>query len=484
MRIVMPKFIVSLLLSVSMLCISANVTMAATNHILEKKTIKRYLDPMVMDGKVTQELVGLPLSNIRLYAFIDGKFKPILFQIDEMTGEGGDWILTGGPIKSDDLSNGKFDTFDKLLFMISDIGDKVAKEAWVAGYTKGAEIEVTDPLTGEKGWCYFLYFESNPPAKSTQPPYVTYDYKTEIFKSDMWGSEYIITEDGLHSTFYKRKWNSKKSGGNGENYVDRLKVRTTIKVFGIPIRLNEEGVSSNVIAHKIGPIRFTRRFEQYVQVLNVPALRVVADAMYYRYTSTVPVQFSVPLNKPKNKGISIVIRFGTDYAPIVKGGITKNSNHPKGFIVDGKMDDGEKNFNPAVDTWRLITGEFGTFMTRTIFTPEIKENIKITMGLIDDVNFDHAPEAHPGCLGYMWQDWDFSRAKKATYHLYVEFYHIPFYKAGDELAYLNYLDHPLKAKVGQQEGISQVLLRPEYSERYQKHYWPEDIEEHLKKNPM
>jgi hypothetical protein len=452
--------------------------------VLEKKTIKRKVDPVIMDGKLARDVVGAPLNNLRLYAYQDGKFEPILFQIDEMTGQNGDWIMTGGPIKSVDLSNGKFDTWDKLLFMADDAGDKASKDEWISGYTKGSEIEIVDPLTNEKGWVYFLHFASNPPAKSSQAPYVTYDYNTEIFSSDIWGSEYIITEGGLHSTYYKRKWNTVKSGGNGESYVDRLKIRPTFKVFGVPIRLNEEGVKANVIGHQLGPIRLIRRLEQYVKVVNVPALRVVEDVTYCRYTSTVPVQFEVPLNHPKKFGINIVIRFGTDYAPSALGSMCYSSTNPQGFEVDGKMDDGEKNYNTALDNWRLITGDFGTFITRTMLTEETKQNVKITMGMIDDINFKHAPERYPGCIGYVWQDWDFSDAAKGKYHLYVEFYHMEKYKPGDEVRFLNYADHPIKIKSSGQEGISQLLLRPEYEKRYQKHYEPKDIQAHLKKNPM
>jgi hypothetical protein len=453
--------------------------------VVEKKTLKRKPDPVIMDGKLAREVIGSSLTNLRLYAYRDGKFEPILFQIDEMTGENGDWIMNGGPIKSLDLSNGKFDTWDKLLFMAEDIGDKVSKDDWTAGYTKGSEIEVIDPITGEKGWCYFLYFASNPPAKSTEPPYVSYDYETEIFKSDMWEAHYIITPDGFHTTYYKKHLVTKKAGGNGISYADRLKIRPRFKVFGMPINLNEEGVKCNVIGHQIGPIRLIRRLEQYVPIAGIPALRVVEDVMYYRYTATVPVQFEIPIGHPRKMGVQIVIRFGTDYTSDVLGSRCYSStSREEGYLINGKMDDDEANYPSQMDNWRLITGDFGTFMTRTMLTREIKDNVKISMGLIDDENYKYPPEAFPGSIGYVWQDWDFSDGAKGIYHLYVEFYTIPYYKKGDEVAYLNYLDHPLKIQVGSQESTSQMLLRPEYEKRYKKHYTAKDIQNHLKKNPM
>jgi hypothetical protein len=256
-------------------------------------------------------------------------------------------------------------------------------------------------------------------------------------------------------------------------------------VFGITVNLNEENVKCNVIAHNIGPIRLIRRLEQYVSIAGIPALRVVEDVIYYKYTSTVPVMFTVPMNNPRKIGVSVVIRFGTDYGPNVIGSRCYSStNRPEGFLVNGKMDDGEELYSSEMDNWRLITGKFGTFMTRTMLTPEIKKNIGIRMGMIDDDKYLYPPETYPGSIGYAWQDWDFSDAKKGEYYLYVEFYFLPFYKKGDEMHFLNYLDHPPKIKVGSLEDESQMLLRPEYEKRYKKHYTPKDIEKHIKKYGM
>jgi hypothetical protein len=486
MKIKYVRFILSTLFLIGVLLIFSSAS-SADDVIQSKRTLKRWVDPVIMEGRIAREIVGSPLSNVRLYAYSDGAFKPIPYQIDEMTGENGDWILTGGPIKSTDLSNGKFDTWDKLLFMAEDLGDKVSKDAWVTGYSKASEIEVTDPLTGEKGWCYFLAFSSNPPAKSSEPPYVTYDYSTETFASDTWGSQYLITKEGYHTVFYTKKWCTKKAGGNGENFLDRLTARITVTVFGVgKVRLNEEDVKSNTIGYHIGPIRLNRRCEEFVQVLNIPAIRVIEDVIYYRYGATVPLQFDIPLSNMKKLGISMVIRFGSDYNPSVIGSKCYSSTNPKGFDVDGKMDDGEENFNPEFDNWRLITGDFGTFITRTMLTPEIRQNVRIKMGIIDDINSDHSPEKYPGCIGFVWQDWDFSYAKKGSHRMFCEFYHPPHpYKKGyDEIQYVNYIDNPLKIKSENQEGKNLGLFMTKLEKRYDRHWSLKAIEEHLKKNPL
>jgi len=436
---------------------------------LAKKTLKRRVDPVIVDGKLASEVIGFPLEGLRLYAFHNGRFEPIRFQIDEMTGENGDWILSKGPIPNGDLSNVKFDTWDKLIFMADATGDRVAKEAWTPGCTKGSEIEVVDPLTGEKGWCYLLYFVSNPPARSSLPDHVKYDYKTETIEGDSWYYQYIITKDGLHSTYYK-VISLKGKNGIGKNFVDRLKVRPTLKIAGVPLHFNEETLKSNVIAYKTGPVRAIRRVEQYVQIAWMKSLRAVVDAMYYGDVVTVPLMINMPL-KPSALGSSLVVRFGTDYSPNAFTDMwAYNSSNPKGFPINGKMDEAKKNFNPEFDTWRLVRSDQmgGAFMTRTILNPKIKENVKLTMGLIDDSTQKDPPENYPGLYGFMWQDWDISRLPRGKFWFFLEFYGIAPYKQGDEVSYCNYMDHLLKIRSGNQESVNQAMLLPELGERYKK----------------
>jgi hypothetical protein len=472
----------NILIISSIICVCIFLTgsvCSASSEILNKKNLNRWVDPVIMEGKIAGEVTGAPLSNIRLYAYKNGKFEPIRFQVDEMTQDG-DWIFTEGPIPNAELSNGKFDAWDMLIFMADDSGDRVSKGVWTPGYTKGSEIEVIDPITGEKGWCYLLYFASNPPPRSSLPAYIQYDYDTELIQTEYKWNQYMITEDGLHTTFYDGGAPVKKSITDElkADLVDRLKIRIRFKLLfgGVTLRFNEELLKSDVLAYKVDAVRLNRRLEQYVHIPGgIKALRVVADVIEYRNMCTAPVIANIPF-KLNTFTTSAVVRFGTDYAPdVVKlGAKLYNSNNPQGFVVDGKMDDGEKIFNPKADDWRLITAKYGeltgTFMTRTVLSPEIKKDLKITMGLIDDDTYIDPPETYPGALGFMWQDWDVTNLKRGTYHLYLEFYFPPNYKPGDEAKYVNYLDKPLKIRGGNQEVESQPMLVTNLGKLYKDSY--------------
>lgn len=456
---------------------------AAADGVLVERTLTRFVDPVLVSGSLTAEVAGRPLDKLRLYAHKDGSLQPILFQIDEVTEKNGDWVMTGGPVKSDDLGDGLFDARDHLIFMASDTGDKVSEDTWPTGYTDGCEIQVIDPLNNRSGWAYLFYFEKDPPPLSSQPPYINYDYATETVQTTDYQIEYIITEDGFHTTFFDSQRIFSAAGGNGEDFVDRLKIRTRFKVCGIPINLDEESIKCNVIGHQPGPVRLIRRLEQYVQIAGIPALRVVEDVIYYRYTATVPVRLNVPIGHPKWFGVTAVVRIGTDYNPVVKGSrLFSSTTRPGGYLIDGKMDDGEADYPSDLSDWLIFTGEWGTIMTRTILNERAEKNIGFTMGLIDDENHQAPPESFPGTIGYAWQDWNFSRASKGDYLLYVEYYVVPHYQPGDEKAFLNYLDHPLQCRVNDQQAASLINYRPRaYEKRFQKHYSHKDIQKLLEK---
>jgi len=448
---------------------TAKASPKATEISTDLRTIKRWVDPVTVDGALLSEMQGLPIANLRLYAFRTGIFEPVRYQIDEMTGLNGDWILPEGPLPNAELGNSKFDPWDKLLFMADDTGDKADREKWVPGYSKGVEIEITDPLTREKGWAYLLYFDSDPPARSSLPPYVRYDFETETLDTDYVLGQSIITEDGKHSNYYKHLSIPESAGGNGKNFVDRLKVRATVKIFfgTITLRLNEGRIQGDTLAFKDGPIRLIRRLEQYVLLpTGIKVLRAVADINQYRNIGNCPIIFQIPFQMNYLVS-SFVINFGTDYSENAFGAKIYNSNNLQGFLVDGKMDDNEKNnFNSSFDKWRLITGDIGTFMNRTIMAPEVEKHVIISMGLVDDLEKEFPPERYPGTIGCLWQEWDVGNAPKGKYTMFLEFYWVPNYTAGDESKYLNYTDNPIIIRVGENQAKNQPLIETNLCDKY------------------
>ena len=213
--------------------------------ILKKAADRRFPDPVTIKAEVFPGLVGGALGNYRLYACREGTFKPIRFQIDEMTEEG-DFVFPHGKLSNKKAGNGLLDPRDVLLFMAKDAGDRISKTSWPENTGKGKEIEIIDPIDQARSWVYLFYFEKNPPPLCPLPDYFNYDYNSELLWSEYWKQQLAITEEGKHTNYYTHFSILPKGGGNGENVIDRVKVRSIIKLFfgRITLKKNEENLES------------------------------------------------------------------------------------------------------------------------------------------------------------------------------------------------------------------------------------------------
>jgi len=195
-------------------------------------------------------------------------------------------------------------------------------------------------------------------------------------------------------------------------------------------------------------------------------MRAVSDVSLYRNISTAPVVFQVPFRLDRIVS-SFFVQAGTDYNENAFGAKVYNSNNLQGFLVDGKMDDNESNnFNASFDEWRMITGDIGTFMSRTIPDPGAKKYVKASIGYLDDVTKEPPPERYLGTIGHIWQEWDVGKAPKGKYYIFLENYCIPYYKPGDEVEYMNYKDSPVHIYIKGRKGENQTVLIANLGKKY------------------
>ena len=131
-------------------------------------------------------LLGKKLSHLRLYSFVEGSFRQVPYQIDEWT-EDGFLVMDQGPDQNGELANGILDGQDMLVFMARDAGDRVSRDLWPQGAGQGIEIEILDPSTGGKGWCYLLHFPESAPETSF-PIRATLDDTEDVYKQ----GEYLL----------------------------------------------------------------------------------------------------------------------------------------------------------------------------------------------------------------------------------------------------------------------------------------------------
>ncbi len=432
------------------------------NSVTAKRTLSRVPDPVIMNGALARPMMNRPIANLRLYAFREGVFEPIRYQIDEVT-ERGDMVFTEGPLSNKELGNGTFDAQDLLIFMAKDAGDKVTKDAWrlIEGHCSGLEIEITDPITLEKGWCYLMYFASKAPARSSLPAYVSFDYTNNTIESKYYAVKFLITPKEERSLVYESVCMKKEAGANEKNFIDRFKIRPKVKLlFGsMKINFDEEAVHSNVLAYKRGPVRVVRRLEQYVAIppFNIKIVRIITDLTNYCMFYSSPLILNVPFQLDKLVSSAHIV-LGTDYNENAIGGITANSENPKGFLIDGKMDQDEIAFNTSFPEWRLLHGEFGAFLNRLYIPKEALKDIVACGGYIDDMAKPDPPESYPGSIGNLFLFIDLGKVKRGRYEMFMQESYLPHYKLGDERSFQNVMDCLLKIRIMSQTDENDLFF--------------------------
>ena len=124
----------------------------------EAKSLDRPWQPVVIDAGAFPQLNSTPVRHLHLFAYRSqqggGTWERIPYQVDEK--DSADFF---------GRTNGLFDGFDQLVFMVRDMGDKAPPQAWLDDVESRSkprvEIEVADPAhPARRAWVY-LYVTSS-----------------------------------------------------------------------------------------------------------------------------------------------------------------------------------------------------------------------------------------------------------------------------------------------------------------------------------
>lgn len=365
----------------------------------------RYYEPVEVPGELLARLQGASLNKIAVYSFRNGRFSPVLFQIDELTPDG-TFIMTRGPEANPDQANGVLDRQDLVVFMARDAGGQAPEGLKPEGADLAVAVELADPESGAKTWAYVARFPAAPSLPPLPPVTVLIDKGGLFnFRFPTYGYDAIINEQEqkpIPTIFINKLWVLADAGGNGKNILDRQKIRGEISFFGgrIKVPINEQIVSGGVVACKPGPIRVLTHSAMYPLLpLKIKGPRFYIDNIMVDTLTLTTTIVDVPFD-PGSLITEMTLSFGTDLSPEAKGMRYYNSVNPGGFLIDGKMDGSERKFNEAKDEWRLVTGEQGTQIQFTRFDPKFLTDGKAYSTYDDDESAAHPPENYPGDLGY------------------------------------------------------------------------------------
>ncbi len=442
--------------------------------IIEEKTLRRWPDPVVIDVGLLKTLIGKKIEQVRVYAHKDGTLGPIPFQIDEKDGRG-NLILPSGTNNNQKDANGILDNGEELVFMARDSGDRIDSRALPAGVELWEELLLEDPLTKGKGWVYVLYSESSALPVSEED-YVIYDpmswrerrghfllHKTKYYECHHYPQPPYFDKSTFPNAGFAHNFYSLTSaaGGTGENFCDRFKVRVSIAFFfgTLKFHIDENAIMFYENAYKDGPVRLIRNNKLVLSLpLGIKAPGAAVNIIWYDTIVNVPLIIDIPFN-PGFLYSYLEISLGEDHRKEALGAKVYNSNNLTGCVVDGKLEGpAELNWDTRRDQWRLITGPIGTLMNRSFWDENyLKQMASIKVEYLDDAHKEDPPEEVPGMLGMIRQTNRVHGIKKARYYSYIEWYYVPsflftgpdrIYRVGDEKAYLDIADHPLRVRAG------------------------------------
>jgi hypothetical protein len=400
-------------------------------QILEKKTLSRSEDPVIVSAKYLKEMLNKKIKNLCLYSYRDGKFSPIPFQIDKKD-ENGNYIFSEN--KKDVL-----EPYDELVFEVKDTGDRISKENY--GELEGLEIQIEDPLNFEKSWVYLLLFEKEP--VKSEIDYVKYHEQEEKIET----TNYIVGFSQDNPILIENLTIKKEGGGDGENKADRFKVRFRAKTyFGISIKTCEEDIESRITGIIDGPIRVIRRIKSvlnFYRIFRSPSGESLQIYYYNFFEFPVVLYFPFDVNEIFYKGCFRVTFESKE--PTKR--IFYNSNNKKGYFLDGVMSEEEKNLNLSPYKWCAVKEETGgAWITQLLL--ENQSLISPSLYYVDDKNIPDPPENFPGQIGNVgYEINNFEKIKKGFLRLKSIMYNLKNYSLGDEKKVLDILENPILIKV-------------------------------------
>ncbi len=422
---------------------------------------KRFTEVVLVPGRRLEGFLGQPLHGIRLMVWKGDRWEPVPFQVDEKD-EGGDFLFPYGDENDQEKLDHKLAPWDELIFMARDAACRAAPGDWPRGHVKAEEFEITDPLTGEKGWLYLFSFPEPPPLSSVD--LIEYDPDYDRIRSKYYETAYsrIKNDQKAVMEYYSVP---PASGRTGVNWFGSAKVSTRITLFFSLFRITiySDDWDSWVPAYVDGPIRVIVKKRMHIKIgLGLHTPNVDADLVYYPHFFMSAIVIGIPFD-PSIVTSSLEISIGTDLNHHATGMLFWNSENLEPVIVDGRMSPQEKAMDMSPDTWRVVSGAQGKYMGKAVYGGNFKlSNIKLDEGrYIDDYTRRDPPENEPGIFGsYNWT-WDISNGKKGGYVVWMEAHYGPPIESEEDLKRcLDVTDNPLLVRIGPEERLNCLLVPP------------------------
>lgn len=411
-----------------------------------EKTLKRTDDPVVMEGKAFPSLTGTPPEKLTMMARHDDEWELVPFQIDQKK-PGGDYCFTMGPKAAAD-PDPNLDDNDELVFMVKDTGDRFGGDRWPEGAMEGAEIEVTDPKDGGKGWLYL--FSCREKAPRSEKDYIRLEIDREAGRRKVITYEYAMggPTNAIYPDYLARV---KPDGSPGPDVLDRLKMRGKVILrTGLKVDFHmDEFTKARDLGWIDGPVRVLHLADGYLQIAKFIKLKGSGYSLISYYVNHMiwPMVIEVPFRTPIIKDVEF---YGyMDFNSNVYGSYPFSAANPlnKQVVLDGRTSEAEANLDRSTPiSWNAGFGPQGALVSRLFFKPE-SGNIKRLPFYLDDKNASDPPEDDKGVSGVGYNLVGAHNNTTENSVAYQYYYYLSELKPEEVHRILDILDHPVETKV-------------------------------------
>ncbi len=277
----------------------------------------RPAEPVLITGDALTGLAGAPVADLHLFAFVDGDWREIPMQIDELNG--------GSYFVADD---GLWDADDELVFQPQDGGVAALLSDWIEDAESQSyprlELVVNDAVEGDATFAYL--FRSSTLPDTLTASHIAYDAGLDQVST---GTYLVGHDDGV---WFWDELRLHEDGGYSDDYMDREKTRLRgYFLFQTWVRTEQDmtPVSRDV---KAGPVRVIRVTDSTFSVFGTTSNWGGNKHFYGAYLTNPRSSFEVPLLGGLN-----LVRQSYDLNPGVID-VVESSQHNASLPVDGSPD--------------------------------------------------------------------------------------------------------------------------------------------------
>jgi len=434
--------VVILLVAFPGLCFSKNDT--------DQKTITRLEDPVVVVGKYLKLMVGVNPEELSLMAYLNGKYMPVPFQIDQRYPNG-EYAYTHGKKAKEDLDP-FFDENDELVFMIDDLGNKAPIGMKPSGVVNAVEIKIIDPVDLTYGWVYLFHYSNVPPRANMKYVDFLSNFKTNRFQvitHTSLGTGYILGGE-LNACVFDEGRIGYTDGKMSPDFLDRMKLRGKIYptcFFPFDLKI-DVSLQENLDAWIEGPVRVIYHGDGYLKIvhLKIP-INAESCTKYYRNHMNWRLDICLPF-KLKNLVRRFPLTGLLDFNENITGARAYTNANPisADIILDGRISKAERLLDFDSDCkWIAGINDFGGLVFRLLYS-QTWSNVRLKLCLREDLNSREQPEDDPGeiAIGLNFQGVENVDSNMMGFN--TIFFLLPHFKAGEENAIIKIHDYPVETQ--------------------------------------